>query len=93
MPHHRQLDFDDYRARSGRGGRRPGAGRPPGPRPRVHHVRRPPVPRSAPAHITLRVRQGIPSLRSRRFVLEYVSEPDFREALDELVAVEAEERG
>ena len=28
----------------------------------------------------------------RRFVLEYVSEPDFREALEELVAVEAEVR-
>ena len=34
----------------------------------VHHVRRPPVAGRFPCHVTLRVRKGIPSLRSRRFV-------------------------
>ena len=57
--------------RSGRGGPRPGAGRPRGLRPRVHHVRRPPIPRHVPCHVTVRVRPGIPSLRSRRFLAEF----------------------
>ena len=57
--------------RTGRGGPRPGAGRPRGPRPRVHHVGRPRVPRHVPSHVTLRVRPGFPSLRTRRFVKEF----------------------
>ena len=57
--------------RRGRGGPRLGAGRPRGPRPRVHHVRRESVPRHAPCHVTVRVRKGIPSLRSRAFVREF----------------------
>ncbi len=67
----KQLSLDDLRKRSGRGGPRPGAGRPPGPRPCVHHVRRPRVRRDFPSHITLRVRRGIPSLRKRKFVREF----------------------
>ncbi len=67
----KQLSLDDLRRRTGRGGPRPGAGRPPGPRPCVHHVRRPRVRRDFPSHITLRVRRGIPSLRKRRFVQEF----------------------
>ena len=67
----KQLSFTDYRMRTGRGGPRRGAGRPRGPRPRVHHVRRGPVPKHAPCHVTLRVRSGIPSLRSRRFAREF----------------------
>ena len=63
-----QLTFDDYRRHAGRGGPRPGAGRPPGPRPRVHHVRRPEFSPRHPAHVTLRVRRGFPSLRRRSFL-------------------------
>ena len=50
-------------------GWRPGAGRKPASkRPPVHHVRRPTVPRHCPSHVTLRLRRGLPSLRSRRFL-------------------------
>ena len=52
------------------GGVRKGAGRPAGLRPRVQHLERPPVPGWAPAHITVRVRSGVPSLRRGRFVEE-----------------------
>ncbi len=58
--------------RSGWGGPRPGAGRKPtSPRPPVHHVRRPRVPRDCPVHVTLRLRTGVPSLRTRRFAAEF----------------------
>ena len=63
-----QLSFDDHRRRSGRGGPRTGAGRPPGPRPRVHHIRRPEFSPRHPAHVTLRLRRGFPSLRRRSFL-------------------------
>jgi REP element-mobilizing transposase RayT len=54
------------------GGARPGAGRKPASlRPPVHHIRRPSVPVSCPSHVTLRVRRGVPSLRSRRFIDEF----------------------
>src|SRR5882672_7881965 len=54
------------------GGAREGAGRKPASeRPPVHHVKRPKVPRGNPAHVTLRVRRDVPSLRSRRFVREF----------------------
>ena len=56
--------------RTGRGGPRPGAGRPRGPRPVVYHVRRDPHPRECPAHVTLRVRSDVPSLRTRLFLKE-----------------------
>jgi putative transposase len=65
-----QLSFDDLRRRSSRGGPRPGAGRPRGLRPVVYHVRRDALPRSCPAHVTVRVRQGLPSLRQSAFVKE-----------------------
>jgi REP element-mobilizing transposase RayT len=68
--HAKQLTFDDNRRRSGRGGPRAGAGRPPGPRPVVYHVRRESMPRECPAHVTLRVREGFPSLRRKPFVRE-----------------------
>ena len=77
----KQLSLDDHRMRSGRGGPRPGAGRPPASaRPPVHHVRRPPVPRDCPSHVTLRLRSGIPSLRSRRFLREL--RPSLRESCE-----------
>lgn len=65
-----QLSFDDHRRRTGRGGPRPGAGRPRGPRPIVHHVRREILPRDGAAHVTLRTCEGVPSLRRRAFVRE-----------------------
>jgi len=65
----KQLSFHDHRMRTGRGGPRPGAGRPPtSANPPVHHVRRPPVPRQCPSHVTLRVCSGTPGLRSRPFL-------------------------
>ncbi len=51
------------------GGRRPGAGRKPGPKPRVAHARRDPF-RRLPAHVTLRLRPGVPSLRTVAIVPE-----------------------
>ena len=65
-----QLTFEDHRRRSGRGGPRPGAGRPRGRRPVVYHVRRDPLPHACPAHVTLRVRQGLPALRRSALVRE-----------------------
>ena len=75
-----QLSFHDYRMRTGRGGPRPGAGRPRmrrGAR-RPAHTRRPRHSRHRPVHATIRVRRGIPSLRSRGFLRE------FRRSLREL---------
>jgi REP-associated tyrosine transposase len=72
-------------ARSGWGGCRPGAGRKPGPRPPVPHARRPAFAATHPAHVTLRLRPGLPSLRSPRLVrvfehslLRAAVRPDFR---------------
>ena len=56
------------------GGKRAGAGRKPtSKRPPVHHVRRPKMPRNSSAHVTVRVRPDIPSLRSRRFIRDFQS--------------------
>ncbi len=63
-----QLDFERHWTPRTWGGRRIGAGRPRGSRPVVYHVRREPLPGSCPAHVTLRVRPGIPSLRKHSFV-------------------------
>jgi REP element-mobilizing transposase RayT len=52
------------------GGRRIGAGRKAGPKPRVRHAPRAPFRSSAPLHVTLKVLPGIPSLRSARLVRE-----------------------
>jgi putative transposase len=54
-----------------RGGKRKGAGRPPnGKTAMVSHLSRPVFARVTPAHVTLRISEGIPSLRSsRRFAL------------------------
>ena len=78
----KQLSFTDYRKRTGRGGPRPGAGRPRGPRPRVLHRERALVPGDSPVHVTLRVKANLLSLRDGRFVRE------FRRSL-----AEASERG
>ena len=73
MTRPRQLTFDDHRrrTRTGRGGYRTGAGRPARRPGIVHHVRRPGVPTGCPAHLTVRVRAGVGSLRSRAFVREF----------------------
>jgi len=51
------------------GGRRAGAGRKPGPKPRVAHATRAPF-RRLPAHVTLRLRADLPSLRTVAIVRE-----------------------
>ena len=61
-----QLDFDRIRW----GGRRPGAGRKPGPNPRLRHRSREPFGRGLPCHVTLKVRKDVPSLRTARLVQE-----------------------
>jgi REP element-mobilizing transposase RayT len=54
------------------GGKREGAGRTPASkRPLVHHVKRPKVPKGSPAHVTLRVRRDVPSLRNRGFIRDF----------------------
>ena len=66
MPNQIDLQFRSH------GGARAGAGRKPASaRPPVHHVKRPKVPRGSPAHVTLRVRRDVPSLRSRRFIRDF----------------------
>ena len=67
----KQRTLDELRLHRGHGGPRIGAGRPAAKRPPVHHVRRPSVPRGCPAHVTLRVRPDVPSLRNKRFVNEF----------------------
>src|SRR5262245_4637114 len=67
----KQLTLNDYRMRIGRGGPRPGSGRPPGPRPRVWHRQRERIPRWCPIHVTVRVRPGLPSLRTAALVHEF----------------------
>lgn len=49
---------------NGRGGKRIGAGRKPGRRPRVRHRRRSPHHAHRPVHVTLRAKRVVPSLRS-----------------------------
>ena len=68
----KQLSFRDQRMRTGRGGPRLGAGRKPASKnPPIHHVRRAPVPRRCPSHVTLRVQRSVPSLRGRGFLKEF----------------------
>ena len=64
----KQLSFRDHRLHSGRGGPRIGAGRKPKPGAPIHHIKRAPLPRDCPAHVTLKLRKGMPSLRSKRFL-------------------------
>ena len=65
----RQLDLD-LREAPRWGGRRAGAGRKCGPSPRHSHRARAPLAARFPCHVTLRVRRGLPSLRTRRLVAE-----------------------
>lgn len=52
------------------GGRRAGAGRKRGPNPRDPHRTRPALEARHPCHVTLKLRRGLPSLRSVRLVRE-----------------------
>ncbi len=60
-----QLTFTEFRMKRGRGGPRPGAGRPAAERPVVHHVKREEVSEREPAHVTLRVVEDVPRLRRK----------------------------
>ncbi len=61
-----QLELDRIR----HGGRRPGAGRKPGPNPRIRHRSRERFTALLPCHVTLRVRSDVPSLRTVQLVHE-----------------------
>jgi putative transposase len=61
-----QLELDQVR----HGGRRPGAGRKTGPNPRIRHRSRASFARRLPCHVTLKVREGLPSLRTVKLVRE-----------------------
>ena len=52
------------------GGRRPGAGRKPGPNPAVRHRERERFAGRFPCHVTLKIHEGLPSLRTKRVVRE-----------------------
>ncbi len=62
----KQLELDRVR----HGGRRPGAGRKAGPNSRIRHRSRRSFARRLPCHVTLKVRAGMPSLRTVRLVRE-----------------------
>jgi REP element-mobilizing transposase RayT len=61
-----QLELDSVR----HGGRRPRAGRKSGPNPRVRHRSREFFARILPAHVTVKVRRDVPSLRTAKLVHE-----------------------
>ncbi len=80
-----QLTFTDIRMKTGRGGPRPGAGRPAAKRPIIHHVKRGEVKEKEPAHVTIRVVEEVPSLRRKpllrafqRSLREVRAREDFR---------------
>jgi len=80
-----QLNFYDHRCRSGRGGPRRGAGRKPSGRHCDPKRKRERFSGGKPVHVTLRVQEGLPNLRSRALLAELresfgqaCSQPDFR---------------
>ena len=67
----RQVTIFDVLEHTGRGGPRKGAGaKPKGRAGIVHHVRRAFFEGLSVGHVTLRVKEGVPSLRRKRFVDE-----------------------
>lgn len=66
----KQLSFHDHRLRTGRGGPRKGAGRKRSSRPVIHHIRRERFARTKPALVTVRVLEGVRSLREKRLIAE-----------------------
>jgi len=76
-----QASLFEYLRRTGRGGPREGAGAKPRGRPGiVWHVRREHFRRLTVGHVTLRVREGVPSMRAPRFVRDL--QRSFGEACD-----------
>lgn len=69
MRRSQQLGFG-LKGRPRWGGKRTGAGRKPGPKPAMRHASRRHFGTLTPAHVTLRIRPGVPSLRSVRIVHE-----------------------
>ncbi len=65
-----QITFHDYRMRNGRGGPRKGAGRKPSGRRSDPKRAREKFRRTTAVHVTLRIRQGVRSLRCKPFVKE-----------------------
>ncbi|MBA3459449.1 MAG: transposase [Deltaproteobacteria bacterium] len=82
---HIQLSLDAARRPMGHGGWRPGAGRP-RTRQGVSHEAREPIAGSVPQHVTLRIADGVTSLRKRKLVklirqsIAKAHKPDFRVA-------------
>jgi REP element-mobilizing transposase RayT len=68
-----QLTLDAMRYRTGRGGPRHGAGRPPGIRPRVMHRQREGIVARVPVHVAIRLRRDVPTIRQPRFVRRFRS--------------------
>lgn len=68
------------RKATGRGGWRPGSGRPVGPDPKVLHRPQQPLATRFPCHVLLRVKEDVPSLRSAALAREI--ESSFRIAAD-----------
>ena len=69
MKKNKQLTFNDYRMTAGEhGGPRPGAGRPRGGGAEVPHTKRPDFKEAEPAHVTIRIRKGISSLRVKKII-------------------------
>ena len=68
MQESEQVTFNEYRLTTGEhGGPRPGAGRPAVDGSEVPHLKRPKFMEAEPAHVTMRLRKGIPSLRYKKF--------------------------
>lgn len=70
----------EIRFPAGWGGRRAGAGREPGRSPRVAHLRRARFASRHPCHVTLKVRNDVPSLRTATLVREL--ERSFRDSCE-----------
>jgi REP element-mobilizing transposase RayT len=82
----RQLTFDDVPKW---GGRRKGAGRKPGPRPRVRHRARPAHAYYNPSHVTLRALRRLPAFRNQRIYAAFErAVRDTNEKLDDFGIVE-----
>jgi len=86
MEEYEQVTLNEYRATTGEhGGPRPRAGRPAGNGSEVPHLKRPVFKEAEPAHVTIRIRKGISSLRVkkvirafRRSLREVLARDDFR---------------
>jgi len=86
MEEYKQATLNEYRMTTGEhGGPRPGAGRPVGKGSEVSHLKRPVFKEAEPAHVTIRIRKGISSLRVkkvirafRRSLRQVLARDDFR---------------